>query len=155
MTYEISGMIHAINDTESFGTKGFKKRKFVLHQPNRKDSRFDQFIELEFQRDRCGKLDAFNVSETVTVKFDINGREHNGRCYNTLVAWDIEHGAGRESAPRRSGGDKFSRPPANFGDRDGVSDSRQRETSATRGSTYRGKNAYNPPADDGENDIPF
>lgn len=34
---------------------------------------------------------AIKVGDTVTVSFDINAREFNGRWYNDVRAWKVEH----------------------------------------------------------------
>ena len=41
---------------------------------------------------------AINVGDNVTVSFDINAREFNGRWYNDIRAWKVTHDAPAQAA---------------------------------------------------------
>ncbi len=47
------------------------------------------------------KISQFNiqVGEEMTVSFDINAREYNGRWYNDIRAWKVERGTPIATAP--------------------------------------------------------
>lgn len=47
------------------------------------------------------KISQFNIQigEEMTVSFDINAREYNGRWYNDIRAWKVERGATPAVAP--------------------------------------------------------
>ena len=40
-------------------------------------------------KDKVAELDGFREGDTVTVAFNIRGREYNGKWYNDLRAWKI------------------------------------------------------------------
>ena len=47
------------------------------------------------------KISQFNIQagEEMTVSFDINAREYNGRWYNDIRAWRVERGVAPVAAP--------------------------------------------------------
>jgi hypothetical protein len=47
------------------------------------------------------KISQFNIQagEEMTVSFDINAREYNGRWYNDIRAWRVERGVAPAAAP--------------------------------------------------------
>lgn len=47
------------------------------------------------------KIAQFNIQagDEMTVSFDINAREYNGRWYNDIRAWKVERGAAPMGAP--------------------------------------------------------
>jgi hypothetical protein len=99
MSYQITGTIYKVKDTQTFpskkeGGKDFKKRAFVVEvvEPN---NEYTQKIELEFIQDKCNLLDNYQVGQEVLVDFNLKGREWDGGqkgfCYfNTLQAWKIK-----------------------------------------------------------------
>lgn len=42
-----------------------------------------------FGRDRIEQFD-IHLGEIITVKFDIDSKEYNGRWYNSITAWQVE-----------------------------------------------------------------
>lgn len=42
-----------------------------------------------FGRDRIEQFD-IHLGEVITVKFDIDSKEYNGRWYNSITAWQVE-----------------------------------------------------------------
>lgn len=87
MSYEATGTIQSIGEIQEFGTKGFKKREVVLVIP---DGKYPQTVALEFQGERVDMPDKYSEGDEVSITFDLRGREHNGRVYNTLNAWKIK-----------------------------------------------------------------
>ena len=51
---KVRGIVHLIEDTKTFGQKGFRKRMIVLEQQN---GRFANYIPLEFTNDACDLAD--------------------------------------------------------------------------------------------------
>ena len=90
MSYELTGTIKVIGELQTFGS-GFTKKEMVITVP---DGNYPQDISLEFLKDKADLLGALQVGQTVTVTFDIRGREYNGRYFNNLVGWKIDAGAG-------------------------------------------------------------
>ena len=90
MSYEISGKLHVLFETEQ-KTERFRKREFVLELT---DSRFPQFVLFQLTGDRCEALDAFSKGDSVRVEFNLRGREWTSpkgdvRYFNSLDVWQI------------------------------------------------------------------
>ena len=81
---ETKGTIKAIFDTQVVSDK-FKKREFVITT----EDKYPQDIMFQTTQDKCGLLNNFTEGQTVTVSFNLRGRESNGKYYNTLEAWKI------------------------------------------------------------------
>lgn len=77
-----TGIITHIGQTESFGEKGFKKRIVVITD---KTQTYQQPICFEFHKDKCDILENFKIDDKVEIDFYLNGKEYNGRYYNTLA----------------------------------------------------------------------
>ncbi|MBB1488714.1 DUF3127 domain-containing protein [Oceanospirillum sediminis] len=86
MAYELTGKIKVIQDPQTFGS-GFTKREMVVTV---EEGKYPQDINLEFVQEKVNLLNELNAGQTVTVTFDIRGREHNGRYYNNLQGWKIQ-----------------------------------------------------------------
>ena len=86
MAYELTGKIKVIQDPQTFNS-GFTKREMVVTV---EEGKYPQDINLEFVQEKVNLLNELNVGQTVTVTFDIRGREHNGRYYNNLQGWKIQ-----------------------------------------------------------------
>lgn len=82
---EVKGKIKLIGELQSFDS-GFTKRELVITT----EDKFPQDIKLEFMKDNCAKLDAYNVDDDVTVGFNLRGSEYNGKYYVSLSAWKID-----------------------------------------------------------------
>ena len=90
MAYEITGKVKLIQDPQTFAS-GFTKREVVVTV---EDGKFPQDINLEFLQDKVSLLGNLCSGQEVKVFFDIRGREHNGRYFNSLVGWKIESAQG-------------------------------------------------------------
>jgi len=71
MNYELSGKVVKVGKEETFGSNGFRKRILVLMT----DDQYPQTIPIEFTQDKCDLLNAVNLNDVVTVKFNLKGRE--------------------------------------------------------------------------------
>jgi hypothetical protein len=85
VAYELSGKIKLLQEPKTFDS-GFTKREMVVIV---EDGKYPQEINLEFVQDKVGLLDDLQPGQTVTVSFDIRGREYNGRYFNNLQGWKI------------------------------------------------------------------
>lgn len=72
-TATVSGRVHVIEETKTFGQRGFRKRVVVLEQPG--SGRFTNYIPLEFVQDGCDTVDQLNVGDNVEVTYRLNGRK--------------------------------------------------------------------------------
>ena len=68
----VRGVIHVIEETKTYGQKGFRKRLVVIEQDK---GRFTNYIPLEFTGDRCDAADELNVGDEVEFAYRLNGRK--------------------------------------------------------------------------------
>ncbi|MCA9036286.1 MAG: DUF3127 domain-containing protein [Planctomycetaceae bacterium] len=68
----VTGKVHLIEETKTYGQKGFRKRLIVLEQNN---GRFTNYIPLELVQDGCDRADTLNVGDEVSVSYRLNGRK--------------------------------------------------------------------------------
>lgn len=88
---EVTGKIKVINETETFGESGFRKRELVVTT----DEQYPQMILLEFVQDKCDLLDSYNVGDDVKVSINLRGREWINsegvaKYFNAIQGWRIE-----------------------------------------------------------------
>ena len=95
---EITGKIIAVlperGGISKTGNEG-KRQEYVLetHEQYPKKICFNVF--------GADKIAQFNIQagDEMTVSFDINAREYNGRWYNDIRAWRVERGTAAAAAP--------------------------------------------------------
>lgn len=68
----IEGKVHYIEETRTYGQKGFRKRLVVIEQNT---GRFTNYIPVEFVQDSCDDADQLNVGDDVSVDYRLNGRK--------------------------------------------------------------------------------
>ena len=68
----VRGIVHLVEETKTYGQKGFQKRLVVLEQDT---GRFTNFIPVEFIRDNCSAADDLNVGEDVEISYQLSGRK--------------------------------------------------------------------------------
>lgn len=68
----VRGIVHVVEETKTYGQKGFRKRLVVLEQDN---GRFTNYIPVEFLQDSCDQADDLNVGEEVEVVYRLSGRK--------------------------------------------------------------------------------
>ncbi len=68
---KVSGVVHLIEETKTYGNKGFRKRLIVLEQDK---GSFVNYIPIEFIRDSCDAVDEMNLGDEVEVTYRLNGR---------------------------------------------------------------------------------
>ncbi|HEY9885926.1 MAG TPA: DUF3127 domain-containing protein, partial [Vampirovibrionales bacterium] len=88
---EIIGKILKIGNTETFGSKGFKKRELVIVT----DETYPQTILIEFVQDKTELLDTIKINQVVKVDFDLRGREWTNpqgetKYFNSVQGWKLE-----------------------------------------------------------------
>ena len=70
--WTVRGTVHLIEETKTFGQKGFRKRLVVLEQDK---GRFTNYIPLEFVQEGCDAVDELNVGDEIEVPFRLSGRK--------------------------------------------------------------------------------
>lgn len=92
---EVSGTIHHIAETV-FVTDKFSKREFVIHIQDEKNSKYDDYLQLQMTGDNCDRLNGLLFGDKIKAQVNLRGREWekkdgSGKAYfNTLEAWKIE-----------------------------------------------------------------
>ncbi|WP_272150088.1 DUF3127 domain-containing protein [Tenacibaculum aiptasiae] len=96
---EVIGKIKLINETQTFGASGFRKREMVVTT----DEQYPQMIMIEFVQDKCDVLNNYSVGQDVKVSINLRGREWINpegvaKYFNSIQGWRIENLA--QSAPQ-------------------------------------------------------
>ena len=68
----VTGQVHLIEPTKTFGQKGFRKRMVILEQVN---ARFTNYLPLEFISDACDSVDDMRVGDKIKVSYRLTGRK--------------------------------------------------------------------------------
>jgi len=68
----VTGKVEVIEETKTYGQKGFRKRMVVLEQDN---GRFTNYIPVEFIQDGCDSVDQMNVGDEVEITYRLSGRK--------------------------------------------------------------------------------
>jgi hypothetical protein len=69
---KVRGIVHFVDETKTYGQKGFRKRLVVLEQDK---GRFTNFVPLEFIQDGCDSADQLNVGDEVEIEYRLSGRK--------------------------------------------------------------------------------
>ena len=67
----VRGVVHLIEETKTFGQKGFRKRLVVLEQSK---GTFTNYIPVEFVKDGCDEVDSLGVGDEIEVTYRLSGR---------------------------------------------------------------------------------
>ena len=112
---EITGKIIAVLDARGGTSKTgneWKMQEYVLetHEQYPRKICFNVF--------GADKISQFNIQagEELTVSFDINAREYNGRWYNDIRAWRVERGTRPITATEAMSAPAISAPKINAAD---------------------------------------
>jgi len=69
---KIKGKVSVIEETKTYGAKGFRKRLVVLEQDN---GRFTNYVPVDFIQDACDDVDRMSVGNEVEIDFRLSGRK--------------------------------------------------------------------------------
>jgi hypothetical protein len=69
---KVRGVVHVVEETKSYGQKGFRKRLVVLEQDN---GRFVNYVPLEFTGEDCDTVDDLQVGDEIEVTYRLSGRK--------------------------------------------------------------------------------
>lgn len=93
---ELIGEIVHIGEVETLPTGNTEKRIFVIEiEPGQ----YSQQIGFELFKDKVTLINAYEVGQTVTVSFNIRGKEWKGKWYVNLQAWRIAASSTTTNAP--------------------------------------------------------
>lgn len=87
---ELTGRLIFVGEIQQI-TTNFSKRDFALET----NEQYPQKVKFELHQDRTDLIDPYKLNESVTVSFNLRGREYidkNGitQYSNTLQAWKIQ-----------------------------------------------------------------
>lgn len=102
MSFELTGVLERLSDTQVKSDK-LSIREFVVKTSREFNGKnYDELIAFQAKNKACENLDGKRVGETVKVKFDISGRDWQGKIFNNLNAFSVfsEGGASGSSAPQ-------------------------------------------------------
>lgn len=68
----VTGVVHVIEETKTYGQKGFRKRLVVLEQDG---GRFTNYLPMEFIQDGCDTVDDLKVGQKVEITYRLSGRK--------------------------------------------------------------------------------
>lgn len=68
----VRGVVHLVDETKTFGQKGFRKRTVVLEQDN---GRFTNYIPLEFTNEGCDRASDLKLGDEVEITYRLSGRK--------------------------------------------------------------------------------
>jgi len=68
----VTGKVEVIEETKTYGQKGFRKRLVVLEQDN---GRFTNYIPVEFIQDGCDTVDQMSLGDEVEITYRLSGRK--------------------------------------------------------------------------------
>lgn len=105
---QITGLLKLKKEEQSINDR-FKKREFVLTDNS------SQYISFQLTQDKCALLDGVPIGETITVHFNLRGREWTSpqgeiKYFNSLEAWKID----RNGVTTTSGGSMDQTVPEYF-----------------------------------------
>ena len=88
---EVVGKIKLINETQTFGASGFRKRELVVTT----SEQYPQDISIEFVQDKCDILNNYAVGQDVKVGINLRGREWINpegvaKYFNSIQGWRID-----------------------------------------------------------------
>lgn len=71
-TATVTGVVHVIEETKTYGQRGFRKRLVVLEDDS---GRFTNYIPVEFIQDSCDTVDELNIGDEIRVRYRLSGRK--------------------------------------------------------------------------------
>jgi len=103
MAFDVTGKLHVAYETKQVSER-FTKREFVVEVA---DGKYPQFVLFQLSGDRCSQLDDHRIGDSISVTFNLRGREWRSpqgetKYFNSLDVWKIE--AARPAESRRGRG---------------------------------------------------
>ena len=85
---QLTGTIKSIDPVES-GTskagKAWSKRNFIIEY---KSGNYDKKVQMAIMNDKANDFN-YGIGSVVTVDFDVESREFNGKYYTNATAWKV------------------------------------------------------------------
>lgn len=96
--FEITGQIVQIGQTE-VKTEKFSVREFAIQFQTGNEGQYTDYASFRLANAKTSLVDGLQVGQTVTVKFNVRGREWNGKYFTNLEAWKIDPATKPEDMP--------------------------------------------------------
>tara|TARA_Y100000385_G_C12520346_1_gene395098 strand:- start:20 stop:388 length:369 start_codon:yes stop_codon:yes gene_type:complete len=98
---DLKGTIIVINAKHQVSDK-FAKREFVIETT---EDKYPQKVLFQCTQDRCELLDSVAIGETVTVAFNVRGRDWTNpqgetKYFNSLECWKITNESANDFKPK-------------------------------------------------------
>jgi len=104
---KVQGQVHVIEESKTFGQKGFRKRLVVLEQDK---GRFTNYVPIDFTHEGCDAADELSVGDEIEVPIRLSGRKWQ-RDANSEVKFFLSAEATEFKILRKAGGAGDSPPP--------------------------------------------
>ena len=105
---KVRGVVHVIEETKTYGQKGFRKRLVVLQQEK---GSFTNYIPVDFIQDDCDTVDEMSVGDDVEISYRLSGRKWQ-RDANSEVKYFLNAEATEFKVLQKSGENSAAAPPA-------------------------------------------
>ena len=96
----LTGIVKQVNKTQVLSEK-FSKRELILK--TEWETKFPQYLVIQFTNKNVTKLDGINPGELVNVSINLRGREWEGpegvKYFNTIEGWAISKADGVTQQP--------------------------------------------------------
>lgn len=120
---KVRGVVHVIEETKTYGQKGFRKRLVVLEQES---PRFTNYVPVEFIQDSCDQVDELKLGDDVEVNYRLSGRkwqkdpsaEVKYFCNVEGLSFRVMASAGNKAAEPASDVDPFAEANAEYDEGD-------------------------------------
>ncbi len=117
---EIKGKIiqklDLVSGTSKAGNE-WKKQEYVLET----EDAYPKKVFFDFFGDKADQF-PLNIGDSITLSFDIESREFNGRWYTSIRGWKAEKGGATTASPAYAGAPAPTAPAPDFAPADGESD---------------------------------
>lgn len=98
MSLEVTGKLILKLELQSGVSKtgnSWKKQEFVIETGDQ----YPRKICINLWGDKADQLAQYNIGDAMTVSFDVESREFNGKWYTDVKAWKIEHAQASNGMP--------------------------------------------------------
>lgn len=94
-----TGQILKIGQVKQVSDK-FRTRELIIKTDT--ESQYPQTVAFQLSQDRVDKIEGYQVGDTVTVHFNLRGREWTNtqgevKYFNTLDVWRVERASGEQA----------------------------------------------------------
>ena len=143
---KVRGVVHLVEETKTYGQKGFRKRLLVLEQDN---GRFTNYVPVEFVQDSCDSADDLNIGDEVEITYRLNGRKWQKDANSEVKFFLNAEALSFDVIGKNGGGGKNSGGNQNAADGQNSGDGEN----STAGAATSANDAFSQAADDDE--VPF